>query len=157
MSKKFHKKAFKLWLDQLCKVCVKDRDDFTCQIQHEGCSGKMMPLDKNCQWCHVKSKQRNIMRWYFLDIICGCGHCHQWGHANPNEFGVWFAKKYPVRNDYINSLTQIPPKVWYEDDFRDVELVLLRKCLDLDVKVEYFPESYRSRFLKRIEEFKRGA
>lgn len=149
---KFSKKAFREWLDTLAKVCVKTRDDFTCQIQHDDeCAGRMKPLDFNCQWCHVKSKNSYNYRWLLLNILCGCGHCHQWGHANPNEFGVWYADKYPIRNVLLN----MPLKnfTWREADFKDIERRLLEIAIILNVDVLNIPDrggwKFRSRFLKR--------
>jgi hypothetical protein len=166
---KFRKKFFKLWLDQLCKVCVKTRDDFTCQIQQcqggkdpitgkfrPGCAGKMTFRDYNCQWCHVKSRSSNNLRWDLLNSICGCGHCHHWAHANPNEFGIWLANKFPARNDYINDRAKEPRKTWREEDFREIERMLLQKCIDLEVSLECFSKKPRKRFIKRLEEFKKG-
>ena len=155
-KKKFYKKAFREWLDTLAKVVVKNRDDFTCQINHDSeCSGKMEPLDFNCQWVHIKSRKSNNTRWMILNAICGCGHCHSWAHDNPNEFGVWFATKYPELNKYLN----LPRKAhtWYESDFRLIERQLLRKAIDLEVDYLTVPErgrGYQARFRKRIEEMK---
>lgn len=151
--RKFSKRAFKDWLDTLAKVCVKTRDDFTCQIQYDAsCSGTMQPLDHNCQWCHIKSRNSNNLRWDLLNALCGCGRCHQWAHANPNQFGVWFKEKYYYRDGYIN----LPraSKVWREDDFREVESFLLQKAIDLEVDSLTIPErnGYRKRFEKKIKE-----
>lgn len=159
-KRKFSKRAFKKWLDTLAKVCVKTRDDFTCQIRrpedHTGaCSGKMEPLDKNCQWCHIKSRNSNNLRWVLLNGLCGCGHCHQWAHANPVPFGVWFAENYKVRFDYIN--LQRKNYTWREEDFREVERYLLLKAIDLEVDVMNIPDrgrNYRKRFKKAIEALK---
>jgi len=152
--KRFSKKAFRDWLDTLAKVCVKTRDGFTCQIQHDSeCAGTMESLDNNCQWCHIKSKKSYNLRWDFLNILCGCGHCHAWGHSNPNEFGVWFAKKYPWRDEYINMPRA--NKVWREPDFKEVESFLLGKAIDLEVDVLSIPDrarGYRKRFENKIKE-----
>ena len=159
-KRKFSKSAFREWLDTLAKVVVKTRDEFTCQINHdEDCSGTMTPLDNNCQWCHIKSKKSYNFRWELLDALCGCGHCHAWAHANPNEFGVWFAKKYSRRNEYLN----IPRdnRTWRECDFWDVEAFLLQKCIDLNVDVLNVPDrggwKFRAKFLRRVDEFKHEA
>jgi len=156
-KRKFSKRAFKSWLDTLAKICVKTRDDFTCQIQHDGCSGTMVPLDNNCQWCHIISRSSNIFRWDLLDALCGCGQCHSWAHANPTAFGVWFADKYPYRYRCLN----LPRKnfTWREDDFRQVEVYLLNKAIDLKVDILNIPDrgrGYRRRFETRIEELKNG-
>lgn len=113
----------------------------------------MEPLDYNCQWCHIKSKNSNNLRWDFLNVLCGCGHCHAWAHANPNEFGVWFAQKYPHRNDYINLPREHKP--WKEDDFRKVESFLLQKAIDLEIDSLTIPErgrGYRKRFENKMKE-----
>jgi len=155
-KRKFYKKAFRKWLDTLAKVVVKNRDDFTCRINHDGeCSGKMEPLDNDCQWCHIKSRKSNNTRWLIPNAICGCGHCHSWAHDNPNEFGVWFANKYPHLDEYLN----IPREShsWREDDYRLIESQLLRKAIDLDVDYMTVPDrgrGYRKRFIKRIKEMK---
>ena len=152
--RKFSKKAIRSWLDTLAKVCVKTRDDFTCQIQHEGCAGAMMPLDNNCQWCHIVSRNSNNLRWVLLNALCGCGHCHQWVHANPTAFGVWFANKYPYRYDYLNAPRKL--RTWREPDFRLIEKQLLLKAIDLEVDVLHVPtiSGHRRRFEIRIEELK---
>jgi len=155
-KRKFYKKAFREWLDCLAKVIVKNRDDFTCQIRHDSeCSGKMEPLDFNCQWVHIKSRKSNNLRWSLFNTICGCGHCHTWAHDNPNEFGVWFATKYPQLDQYLN----LPRKsyTWYESDFRLVERQLLQKAIDLDVDYMTVPDrgrGYRNRFIKKIKEMR---
>ena len=95
MAKKFQARPFKRWLDALAREIVKTRDDRTCQIGRPGCYGTMLPKDKNCQWCHIKSRNTNDLRWDAINALTGCGHCHQWAHANPDSFGVWFAEKYP--------------------------------------------------------------
>jgi len=148
-KKKFKATPFKLWLDQLAKICIKTRDNFTCQIQQEGCSGRMQPLDFNCQWCHIKSGRRNNLRWNFMNLLTGCGHCHCWGHDNTNEFGVWFAEKYPLRNEHINLPRYNRP--WSEVDFRLVEKYLIQKCKDFNVDPLHVPQAYRKRFIKAIE------
>lgn len=150
-KRKFGKRAFKNWLDTLAKICIKTRDDFTCQIKREGCSGTMQPLDFNCQWCHIKSKKSNDFRFDMLNALCGCAHCHAWAHANPVLFGVWFIETYPYRAEYINRPTKI--KTWREDDFKKIEAGLLQKAIDLEIDSLIVPVRYRKRFMKKIKEF----
>lgn len=153
-KRKFHKKAFREWLNTLAKVVVKNRDDFTCQINHDSeCSGTMEPLDNNCQWVHIKSRKSNNTRWNILNAICGCGHCHAWAHDNPNEFGVWFAAKYPELDKYLNMPRQV--HTWREEDYRLIEQQLLLKAIDLQVDYMTVPDrgrNYRNKFIKRIKE-----
>ena len=147
---KFKARAFKKWLDILAKVCVKTRDNFTCQIGRPGCSGKMDMLDRNCQWCHIKSRSSNNTRWLPVNALTGCGHCHQWEHANPAEFGVWFKRKYLDDYKFLNRPR--PTKTWREDDFRFVEAELLQFARELKVDPMAVPETYRKRFIKASEE-----
>lgn len=155
-KRKFHKRAFREWLDTLAKVVVKNRDDFTCQIKHDSeCSGTMEPLDNNCQWVHIKSRKSNNTRWNLFNAICGCGHCHAWAHDNPNEFGVWFATKYPELDKYLNMPRD--SHTWRESNYKLVECQLLRKAIDLEVDFMTVPDrsrGYRDRFRKRIAELK---
>lgn len=154
-KKKFNTKAFKKWLDVLCKVVVKTRDGFACQMRHdEKCSGTMVPLDFNCQWCHIKSRKSNNTRWDLLNAVTGCGHCHSWGHDNPNEFGVWFAMAFPARNHYLSIPKEL--KTWREDDFKEVEAFLLIKTIDLKVDPMNVPAAYRIRFIRKIKDLERN-
>jgi hypothetical protein len=155
MAKKFKVEPFKEWLDVLAKVVVKTRDGFTCQIVHDpACSGTMIPLDKNCQWCHIKSRKSNKTRWDLLNTLTGCGHCHAWAHANPNEFGVWFAAKYPHRDGWINAVQKQPNKTWRQKDFEQIERFLLQKSIDLNVDYLHVNTKYRDRFKRRTEEMR---
>lgn len=152
MAKKFKAKPYKDWLDHLCAVVVKTRDGFTCQIVHDpACAGTMMPKDKNCQWCHIKSRNSNKTRWDLLNALTGCGHCHQWAHANPNEFGVWFADKYPHRDGWINAVQKQPNKTWKKADFGEVENFLLQKAIDLNVDYMTVNTAYRTRFIRKTQ------
>lgn len=153
-KRKFHKRAFREWLDTLAKVVVKTRDDFTCQIQHDNeCSGTMKPLDYDCQWLHIKSRKSNNLRWNLFNAMCGCGHCHGWAHDNPIAFGVWFTTKYPELYKYLNMPRET--HTWRENDYKLIERQLLRKAIDLDVDFLTVPDrgrGYRDRFRKRIAE-----
>jgi hypothetical protein len=152
MAKKFSKKAFRSWLDTLAKVCVKTRDNYTCQIKHDDkCAGRMQPLDKNCQWCHIESRSSNNWRWSPLGAICGCGHCHAWAHSKPVQFGIWFADKYPIRNVLLSM--PISNHTWRESDFKDMERRLLEIAVILKVDVLNVPtiSGHRRRFEIRIK------
>jgi len=155
MAKKFKKKPFRDWLDTLARIVVKTDDNFTCQIQQSpNCAGQMLPLDKNCQWCHIKSRSRNDLRWHCLNNITGCGQCHQWGHANPNDFGVWFAKTYPKRQEIINLIAQQHPHTWYEGEYKAVELSLLTEAKRIGVDYMNIPERFRMRLKRKLEELR---
>ncbi len=156
MARKFKAKPFKNWLDTLAKVVVKARDDYTCQK----CPTPVVitnPYD--CQWAHVYSRNSNIIRWDLLNALTLCGHCHQWGHSCPVEFGVWFAETYPARQAYLiepipDWSGQVKPRRqhntnWKEDDFKRIEAYLLQKAVDFDVDYMRVPTSYRARF-KRL-------
>lgn len=154
-KKKFRKKPFRDWLDCLARIVVKTDDNFTCQIrQSPNCAGEMMPLDRNCQWCHIKSRSRNDLRWNEWNAITGCGACHQWAHANPNEFGVWFQHQYPWRYGYLNDLAKQPLHTWKEDEYKEVEEELLRSAFDLEVDYLNIPERFQMRLKRKLEELK---
>lgn len=148
---KFRKKPFREWLDVLAKTVVKTRDDFTCQINHNGkCSGSMEALSRDCQWVHIKSRKSNNTRWDMLNAICGCAHCHTWAHDNPDEFGLWFFDKYPYRSNYLNTVRK--HYTWREESYKHIERKLLEKAIDLKVDILNVPIRYRQRFIKRIKE-----
>lgn len=149
---KFSKREFKKWLDVLAAVVVKTRDGFQCQIVHDpACAGIMNPGDRNCQCCHIISRKSNNTRWDLLNLITGCGHCHEWAHRNPHEFGLWFGEKYPHRIGYLNGLEK-QNRTWKEKDFRFWEAFLLQKAVELNVDYLNIPERYRKRFKRRTEE-----
>jgi len=87
-----------------------------------------------------------------MNALTGCGRCHQWAHANPHEFGVWFAEKYSYRYDYLSSPK--PIKKWHEDDFLEVENYLIYKAIDLDVDWINMPVEYQVRFKRKLSEVK---
>ena len=153
MAKNFKAKPFKQWLDHLCAVVVKTRDDFTCQIQRPGCSGGMSPGDRNCQWCHIISRTANKTRWDLLNAVTGCGRCHQWAHANPAEFGLWFVNKYPHRWDHLCEIGQEPNKTWKQADFEEVERFLIGKSVDLNVDIATIRYDYRGRYKRKVKEY----
>ena len=153
-KKKFKAKPFKLWLDHLCAVIVKTRDDFTCQIQRPGCAGRMVPGDRNCQWCHIVSRTANKTRWELLNALTGCGHCHQWAHANPVDFGVWFVNKYPYRFDHLREIGMDSNRIWRQSDFKEIERALLKKAIDLEVDYMTVNTTYRDKYKRKIKELK---
>ena len=147
---KFKPRPFKRWLDHLCSVVVKTRDGFTCQIQRPGCAGQMPPGDHNCQWCHIISRTANKTRWDLINALTGCGHCHQWAHANPVEFGLWFYDKYPYREEHLHNIaTLVPNKTWRQADFEEVEKALLEKVVDLEVDPLSINKTYRAKFIRK--------
>ena len=156
-TRKFSKKAFKKWLDCLAAIVVKTDDNYTCQIRMSpDCAGAMLPLDRNCQWCHIKSRSSNNLRWDTWNAITGCGACHKWAHDNPNEFGVWFAKNYRHRNENLNEPRFT--KTWKEDDFKQVEHDLLKEALDVEVDYMSMMPSwgYRERLKRKLEDLRKG-
>ena len=122
MARKFKKTPFRKWLDFLAKNVVKADANYTCEIQQANdCPVHLRPLDENTQWCHIKSRNSNIVRWSVHNALCGCGQCHQWAHANPDEFGPWFAAEHPRASAIINELIQRPPFPWKEEHFRQIQ------------------------------------
>lgn len=153
-KKKFKATPFKKWLDHLCAVVVKTRDDYTCQIQRPGCAGTMLPGDQNCQWCHIVSRTSNKTRWELLNALTGCGHCHQYAHSHPTQFGVWFVSQYPYRNDYLVDMVLADNKTWRQADFEAVEQALLEKAIDLECDQMSVNTKYRARFARKIHAMK---
>ena len=152
-KKKFEKKPFRDWLDCLARIVVKTDADFTCEIQQSSnCAGRMMPLSFNCQWCHIKSRNRNDLRWNWDNALCGCGSCHQWAHANPDEFGIWFKENYPGRYQLINDMPPFHP--WKEDDYKRWEWLLLTEAKRIEVDYLNIPERFRMRLKRKLEELK---
>ena len=153
-KRKFSKKAFKLWLDCIAKLTCKTDDNFTCQIRlSDNCAGAMMPLDFNCQWCHIKSKKSYNVRWLFEDAITGCGSCHVYAHDNPDSFIQWFAKKYPHRLKIIDEAMRKPSKTWYESDFKamEQELLLEAKRVGVDYLNAPIMNRWRMRLKRKLE------
>jgi len=149
----FKAKPFKKWLDTLVAAVVKTRDGFTCQIVHDpACAGTMIPLDQNCQTCHIISRSSNSTRWDLMNLITGCGHCHNFAHKNPVEFGVWFANKYPHRMSWIDCMSRQSTKTWKRADFEEIERKLLQKAIDLNVDYLHINKAYRNKFKRRFEE-----
>ncbi len=152
MARKFKKTPFRKWLDFLAKNVVKADADYICEIQQANdCPVQLRPLDPNTQWIHIKSRSSNIVRWSLNNALCGCGQCHQWAHANPDEWGTWFAHKYPEREAIINELRRRPPFVWKEEHFRAIEEVLLTEAKNIGLDYMNCSTDFRMR-LKRILE-----
>jgi len=164
MARKFAKKEFKLWLDNIAKLTCKTDDNFTCQMQFidcghtdcNGCSGTMMPLSFECQWCHIKSKKNYNLRWLPEDAVTGCAHCHAYAHDNPDVFIAWFGKKYPHRLKMIDEAMRAPSKVWRGSDFREMEAELLLEAKR--VSVDYMNmtkyHKFNMRLKRKLEELK---
>lgn len=154
-KKKFAKKEFKIWLDHIAKLTCKTDDNFTCQIRlSDNCSRTMMPLDNNCQWCHIKSKKSYNVRWLAEDAVTGCGSCHAYAHDNPDDFIRWFEKNYPHRANIINLYKRMPSKTWYESDFKAMERKLLVEAKRVGVDYMNMTEwhNYRLRLKRKLKE-----
>ena len=153
-KRKFSKKAFKSWLDCIAKLTCKTDDNFTCQIQlSENCAGQMMPLDNNCQWCHIKRKKSYKVRWLPENSITGCGQCHAYAHDNEDEFQEWFRIIYPHRVKIINEAKQRKNKTWYESDFKAMEQELLLEAKRVGVDYINMTEwhGYRLKLKRKLE------
>lgn len=141
-KKKFNKGAFRDWLDDLARACVKARDNRVCQK-----SGIVIIDPYDCQWAHIKGRSRNALRWRLENGLTLRGKEHKWGHDNPADFENWFKEKFPDRWKVIELLWKEPLRTWYERDYEDVEAYLLCYAKLFDVK----PENMESRFRKRLE------
>ena len=146
--KRFAKKAFRVWLDYLARNLTKIRDDYTCQK-----CGLKSANAKNIQWCHIKSRKSNNLRWLPENNITLCGHCHSWGHDNPDEFIHWFEGKYPAWAELIGVVHRTATKVWREPDYRDVEYRLLIQLKHYSINTARLPDSSgkRKRLLKVLK------
>ena len=161
MAKKFNKKAFKKWLDALCRVVVKERDGWQCRWCKKS---QLEGLD--CQWSHINSRTTNCVRWDLLNSLTLCSGCHGDAHAHETVFYGWLQNKHPYLLDYLNEEIDGVPRckartLWKEDNFLAVERALLLKALDLDVdpyKIknddggEKGTEMYRKRLIKKLKE-----
>lgn len=156
-KRKFAKKEFKAWLDNIAKLTCKTDDNFTCQIRlSDNCAGSMLPGNNNCQWCHIKSKKSYNVRWLVENAITGCGSCHAYAHDNPDEFIKWFTANYPHRLIDINKAMRQQSKTWYESDFREMESTLLLEAKRVGVDYINMIEwhNYRNRLKRKLEELK---
>lgn len=156
-KRNFAKKQFRKWLDCIAKVTCKTDDNFTCQmLLSENCSGTMMPLSNNCQWCHIKRKKSYNVRWLPENAITGCGSCHAFAHDNPDEFIEWFAKKYPHRLKIIDEAKRKPSKTWYESDFRQMEAALMLEAKRVGVDYINVPkgDGFPERMNRKLRELK---
>jgi hypothetical protein len=145
-KKKFKAKPFKEWLDTLCKVVVKTRDGFTCQK----CFEYLRHSPHNCQWCHIKSRNRNNLRWDLYNAETLCGTCHQFVHANPDVGWRWLLDKWPDREKYLNDKAAEPLYTWREADFVAIEEYLLQKAIDFEVDYLDAPKAYRDRLKRKL-------
>ena len=143
-KKKFKAKPFKDWLDFLCRLAVKTRDEYTCQKCDMSVQGY------HCHWHHIIMRKLNHTRWDLLNGITFCDKCHRKWEEGP-ELQVWFSKTFPVRYAYI---TTKPRHIgtWKEWDFVEVEEMLLRKLADLEFDWDNVPEAKRSRLTRRLKE-----
>ena len=156
-KRKFSKKQFKKWLDCIAKLTCKTDDNFTCQMQlSENCAGAMMPLDFNCQWCHIKRKKSYNVRWLAENAITGCGQCHAYAHDNPDDFIRWFDKNYPHRSVIIDEYNRRPSRIWREVDFRAMESELLLEAKRVGVDYINAPkgDGFPERLKRKLEELK---
>jgi len=84
-------------LDDICREVIRLRDDNQCQKCGKTIKGS------NSHPCHVVAKGNgaSIRRFDLLNIFLGCMNCHRWWHDQPTESGLWFAKKFPARDAYL--------------------------------------------------------
>lgn len=69
-------------LDRKISAIIKDRK--RCEKCH-----KVRDLDPT----HVFSRRYINTRWCLINVRAWCRECHDWAHANPNEFKKWIIKK----------------------------------------------------------------
>ena len=147
-KKKFKKRPFKKWLDNLCKNVIKARDGRVCQK----CGVRIInPYD--CQWSHIKSRKANATRWLLTNALTLCGRCHAWAHANPDEYGLWFASQWP-QSARINIEEAMNIHPWKQWDFEDAERYLLEKSIDFDMPIEWLEKQYQVRYKAKIKELR---
>lgn len=155
MSKtKLKRKAFKLWLDALCRLIIKQRDEWTCQR----CGHGMDVGDSDCHWSHVEPRTTNNTHWDLLNSIALCSDCHGWWHRHPALATWWFGDKWPHRKEYIeehvpDGFGNMKPRseivgTWGDQDFLDKEQELLEKAVELNVTWDMFLGNYQARFRK---------
>lgn len=101
-------------LDIACRNRVFERDNHTCQT----CSSK-----ENLQWSHVQSRRYYATRWEDDNSLCQCATCHLRAEHNKRAFHYWFAQKFPLRWERIDSLLRHSAKVTRKD-IRDMALAL---------------------------------
>ena len=144
-KKKFKAKPFKDWLDSLCRVAVKTRDEYTCQK----CGAVVQGI--RCHWHHIIMRKLNHTRWDLLNGITFCDKCHRKWEEGP-ELQVWFKETYPVRYDYITTKDR-HIGTWKQWDFEAIEEYLIGKCRDFDVDPENIANiTHRNRLIKRLGE-----
>jgi len=56
---------------------------------------------QNLQWCHIKSRQYNSVRWSEYNAGCICATCHRWFTNNPDRFIKWLQKVAPKKLDML--------------------------------------------------------
>jgi len=84
-------------LDDVCRDIIRIRDDWTCQR----CDSYLKSKPKGAHPAHIFSKGAHPnLRHDLLNILLLCWVCHRWWH-DESEGKVWFAKKFPVRDDYL--------------------------------------------------------
>lgn len=75
------------------------------------------------QWCHIKSRKFQIIRWNPINHLCLCAKCHRWGHDEPDAFTRWIIE-YRGQGD-LDELDRlrwsIGPKLFYEDVLKQLE------------------------------------
>ena len=152
LMKKMKRKPFKAWLDALCRTVVKERDGWQCQKCNEHVQG----IDAH--WSHVEPRRVNTTRWDLLNSLCLCSKCHAWWHAHPFLAFIWFNAKFPSRHEYLSEpiddgFGKMKPRStitggWADEDFLEVERVLLGKAKDLGIMWDMFPKQYQARYKK---------
>lgn len=160
MAKKFNKKAFRDWLDAICILVVKERDEWTCRK-----CGEEYLEGRNCQWSHINSRKTYNMRWDLVNSLTLCSNCHGDAHEYPSLFNEWLREKYPYILKYLNDIVAGVPRckseirTWREEDFLAKERKLLDKAMDLEVdpmKIKSTggtaTEVYQKRLIKKLKE-----
>jgi hypothetical protein len=144
-KRKFNKKAFKNWLDALCRLVVKERDEWQCQrclLEVEG---------RNCQWAHVISRTANKTRWDLMNSMVLCASCHARFHSDPVAFGIWFEDEFPAREKALAVVRRLGNKTWKQEHFEEIERRLLRKCKDLNVDPYKIEKRYQKKLIARLK------
>lgn len=73
-------------------------------------------IDGEFDNAHVIGRRNLALRWDILNLLCLCRGCHQWGHANPEKFILWFSAKFPERWLYLEAVRNNLAR-WRQDDY----------------------------------------
>lgn len=101
-SKKAQKRnRAKKELDAAARLEVFERDNFKCVR----CGSDKI------QWCHIIGRRHLCTRWLPENALTLCAGCHMWWHEYPSLSGLWFAKNWPERHEFITSVYNAGGKV----------------------------------------------